>query len=365
MHELHEEYAEELAIVAWHNNDQFSFAQGDARDNWYGITGYPTVWFDGWTSVVGGYQPSSYPYYVPVMDERIPYPSNFEVFMEITPTEGTDYNVTVQIDIKNGNSTENLAGFVVLTESDLVASGSAYQFWVARNVWPSAMGMPLDYSVETSYNWNTVVTIEDNYNIENCEAIAFIQNMDTKEIYQGASLMMTDVTTAFPPATNLMFGLVGSDVVLSWTEPESDGLVGYNVYHAYDGGEFEVVAMVQETTFTHVDPEWGLHEYYVTAQYVSDESEPTATVEVLLTGIGEDFSQSVSIYPNPATDRLYIKAAQPIESVEIYNYTGQLVQQVETDAPIINLNVAGLDAGIYMLRLKTENGTATRSVVIE
>jgi hypothetical protein len=365
LHELHEEYAEELAIIAWHNGDQFSFAQGDARDNWYGITGYPTVWFDGWSSVVGGYQPSSYPYYVPVMEDRVPYPSNFEVFMEITPSEGTDYNVTAQIDIKNGNSSENLAGFVVLTESDLVAAGSANQFWVARNVWPDAMGMPLDYSVETSYNWNTVVTIEDDYVLENCEAIVFIQNMDTKEIYQGTSLMMTEITTAFPAPSNLAYELVEGDVVLTWDEPEGDGLVGYNIYHAFEGGDFEVVANVQEATFTHADPEWGMHAYYVTAKYVSEESEPTNTVEVIITGIGEDLSQAVSIYPNPASDRLYIKAPQVIDRVEVLNYTGQLVRQFETNAGIVNLNVAGLEAGIYLLRLHMDAGMATRSVVIE
>lgn len=365
MHELQQDYDESLAIIAWHNGDEFSFPEGDARDNWYGITGYPTVWFDGWTPVVGGYTPSSYPYYVPVMEERVPYPSNFEVFMEITPAEGTDYNIAAQIDIKNGNSTENLAGFVVLTETEIPSPGSEDQKWVARNVWPDAMGMPLDFSVETSYNWNTVVTIEDDYVFENCEAIVFIQNMDTREIYQGTSLMMTEITTEFPPAANFTLELQGSDVVLTWEDPGSDGITGFNIYHAFDNGEFELLDFASENIFVHSDPEWGLHQYYVTAKYVSGESEPTEVLEVLLTGVTNPVSQQVSVYPNPASGRICIKSDSKIEHVDIINATGKVVYEIGSDSRILNLNTANLEAGLYLFVIQTASGHLTETVIIE
>ena len=163
------------------------------RDGYYSITGYPTVWFDGWQSVVGGYQPSSYPYYVPVMDERVPYPSNFEVMFDIHNVDGTNLNVESTVEIKNGNNSENLAVFVVLTETDLESPGNENQNFVARNVYPDGMGMPVDFSTQTSVTWETAVTIEDEYNIENCEIVVFIQNMDTKEIYQGHSKMAYEI----------------------------------------------------------------------------------------------------------------------------------------------------------------------------
>lgn len=163
------------------------------RDGWYSITGYPTVWFDGWQSVVGGYQPSSYPYYVPVMDERVPYPSNFKVTFDIHNVDGTNLNVESTVEIKNGNNSENLAVFVVLTETDLESPGNENQNFVARNVYPDGMGMPVDFSTQTSVTWETPVTIEDEYEIENCEIVVFIQNMDTKEIYQGDSKMAYEI----------------------------------------------------------------------------------------------------------------------------------------------------------------------------
>lgn len=367
MHELHQDYPESLAIIAWHTGDEFEFQGSTARtDNFWGVSAFPTVWFDGYADVLGGYQPSSYPYYLPVMEERVPWPSNYEVFLEITPTESTDYNVTTRIDIKNGNSTENLAAFVFLTETDIPSPGNSDQAWVARSVWPDALtGTPLDFSVETSHTWNTVVTIEDNYVYENCEVVAFIENMDTKEIYQGTSLMMTDVTSAFPPPTNLVYELEGGNVVLNWDEPVSDGLVGYNVYHSFESGAFEILALAGENTFTHVNPDWGLHQYYITAVYVTEESDPTNTIEVLITNIGEDISSKIEIYPNPVTERVNIKANTRINQIDVYNHTGQVVKRIKGASNIINIDVKDLQAGLYLFKLTTEKGFAVKQIMVK
>ena len=82
---------------------------------------------------------------------------------------------------------------MVLTETDLESPGNENQNFVARNVYPDGMGMPVDFSTQTSVTWETPVTIEDEYEIENCEIVVFIQNMDTKEIYQGDSKMAYEI----------------------------------------------------------------------------------------------------------------------------------------------------------------------------
>ena len=194
MDQLHQENPNTISVIAWHVGDVFELPEGIVRDDWYAIEGYPTVWFDGWENVLGGYTPTSYPYYVPVYEERIGIPSNFSIEMEITNTDATEYNVDATVEVLEGVNTENLAFFVVLTETDLESSGDENQNFVARNVYPDAMGLPVDFSVQTIQTFNTVITLEDEYVFENCEVIVFIQNMDTKEIYQGTSLMMTDIT---------------------------------------------------------------------------------------------------------------------------------------------------------------------------
>lgn len=279
MHELHDEYFESLAIIAWHTGDEFEFMGSTNRTNYWGVTGFPTVWFDGYMSVVGGYQPSSYPYYVPVMEERVPYPSNFAVDMVISNTEAMDYNVDVTFEIMNGNSTENLAGFIVLTETDVISPGNEDQAWVARSVYPEdgTTGFPLDFSATTTQSMSTTITIEDGYIHENCEVIAFIQNMDTKEVYQGNSLMATDITI----------------------------------------------------------------------------------------GVDERPAFQLEVYPNPANDRVNIKADSKIENVKVYSHTGQLVYETTAGSNNLNLNTAQFEAGLYLFRIQTVQGVVTESVIVE
>jgi len=162
------------------------------RFDWFEVVGYPTVWFDGVTAIVGTGQPM-FPVFLPLYEERIDYPSNFNIEMEISNVEGIDYNVNTTIELLEGINTENLALFVVLTESDLESPGVENQNFVARNIYPDGMGLAVDFSTQAIQTFNTIITLEDEYVFENCEVVVFIQNMDTKEIYQGTSKMMTEI----------------------------------------------------------------------------------------------------------------------------------------------------------------------------
>nr|NQU93353.1 T9SS type A sorting domain-containing protein [Bacteroidota bacterium] len=194
MHELHQEFPTTLAAIAWHSGDFLEFPGASDRINFYGITGYPTAEFDGIEEVIGGYDPTSYPYYLPVFEQRMNTPVNFEIDMEISNVDATDYNVWASFEILEGTNEENLAAFVVLTETDLIVPGETDQVFVARSVWPDAtVGHALDFSSQTLHEINTTVTLEDDYIFENCEVVVFLQNMDTKEIYQGTSKMMTEI----------------------------------------------------------------------------------------------------------------------------------------------------------------------------
>ena len=45
---------DEVIILAYHNYDSFSISYCPTRVAYYSVTAHPTVWFDGWTNVIGG-----------------------------------------------------------------------------------------------------------------------------------------------------------------------------------------------------------------------------------------------------------------------------------------------------------------------
>ena len=198
--QLHQENPQTLVVIEWHDGDEFEFTQSTERINYYGITGFPTAVFDGVEQFVGGYTPTSYPYYVPIFEGRIGTPSNYTIDLEIGETDGTNFDVTVTVEILEGNTTEALSLLMVLTETDVPAIGAENQNFVARAVYPDLNGTPIDFSTQTTQTVTQTVTVEDTYVYENCEIVVFLQNLTTREIYQGTSKMMTEITGIEEPA---------------------------------------------------------------------------------------------------------------------------------------------------------------------
>ena len=73
---------------------------------------------------------------------------------------------------------------------------------------------------------------------------------------------------------------------------------------------------------------------------------------------------SISIYPNPANDRLYIEAEGEIENVVIYDIYGRhQVTKTPSHQEMTSVNVSGLKAGIYFVKINTENGEIVKRFI--
>jgi hypothetical protein len=69
---------------------------------------------------------------------------------------------------------------------------------------------------------------------------------------------------------------------------------------------------------------------------------------------------AAKMYPNPATDALYIEPADAsIRSVEVYDATGKLLMNEPVTGKALKLNTASLPAGLYMVRMRGNAGTAS------
>ncbi|MBR6438415.1 MAG: T9SS type A sorting domain-containing protein [Bacteroidales bacterium] len=68
----------------------------------------------------------------------------------------------------------------------------------------------------------------------------------------------------------------------------------------------------------------------------------------------------VSIYPNPATDRLFVNA-ENVKSVEIYDILGHMVLTTTESA----IDLRNMEAGIYFVTVRSENAAKTIKLVVK
>ncbi|MCL2435223.1 MAG: T9SS type A sorting domain-containing protein, partial [Lentimicrobiaceae bacterium] len=78
-----------------------------------------------------------------------------------------------------------------------------------------------------------------------------------------------------------------------------------------------------------------------------------------------ELSNKFKIYPNPANDYLFVEGVE-IESIALYNNSGQLVKNVAAAGDIVKINTKDISAGVYFLQIKTTSGmTKTEKIAIK
>ncbi|MBO7132700.1 MAG: T9SS type A sorting domain-containing protein, partial [Bacteroidales bacterium] len=75
------------------------------------------------------------------------------------------------------------------------------------------------------------------------------------------------------------------------------------------------------------------------------------------TGIEENATLNISLFPNPATDILNITSSETISEIEIVNTLGQVVYRTEVNADNAVCDVEELTSGVYMVRIRTASAT--------
>jgi len=73
--------------------------------------------------------------------------------------------------------------------------------------------------------------------------------------------------------------------------------------------------------------------------------------------------QDIKIYPNPVSGNEITIITNSDILVEVYDVLGKKVKQQNLTANQKKINITGLKKGIYLLRLKSDNGTITKKLV--
>jgi hypothetical protein len=77
-------------------------------------------------------------------------------------------------------------------------------------------------------------------------------------------------------------------------------------------------------------------------------------------------TQSIQVFPNPASSTLHIQGTQPNSTVRLISPTGVVVHEQKNNSSNVIVNISDLSAGLYWLNVSDHNNTMiARMITIE
>jgi hypothetical protein len=218
-----------------------------------------------------------------------------------------------------------------------------------------------------SYNWNVQAYVEELGYVSSSTPLVdnHVYNNTNTELSRG---QMKETGVSTPVSSERMLG-------------------GFNIYRSVNSGAYELydfVPYVGTPNYTYLDSEsaGGLvigstYCYKVTSVWESETDyceSPAALaalnpindfVCILYTSVNSLNESMISVYPNPARDQFTVSSGSQISRISVINYVGQVVYDAEAGGQTkVDLNTAGYEAGVYMVKIATTEGIVTKRVTI-
>ncbi len=174
---------------------------------------------------------------------------------------------------------------------------------------------------------------------------------------------------------NLVISVFGSTMGLIWTPYEDEsGSFAPGKYYIYKGtspSDLQLLDSVSGSVTSYNDINVFNTYYYmvgvkkaggcdVTKDFISE----SFSNKKLNFGssVNEYLLSDLSIYPNPVCDRLNINIDEKAD-MEIMNIRGQILVTKTLTEKLNNIDISGLTAGIYTLRIKTAKGVVVKKLI--
>lgn len=174
---------------------------------------------------------------------------------------------------------------------------------------------------------------------------------------------MASLTINEPPTANMT--LSSTTVNIGDTVSLTNTSIGSTSCVIDFGDGTPVITSCADTS--HIYTVAGTYTVTITATNACGSDSYTQTVTVnAITGIGSStLENSLSIFPNPATDRFTLRtpllAGRPLAA--LYTMSGELVMQVNlAGVTSTEISTSALAAGVYFLRVTDANGTVVKRV---
>jgi hypothetical protein len=111
------------------------------------------------------------------------------------------------------------------------------------------------------------------------------------------------------------------------------------------------------------------YSYYLTFLKTSGSSVDGQVVKFTTysTSINDDSKLSeINIYPNPATNVVYINSSIKVEKVEILNLLGKIIllQKIDQNSNS-EINISGFSRGVYLIKITADNKSVIKTLMVQ
>lgn len=168
-------------------------------------------------------------------------------------------------------------------------------------------------------------------------------------------------------------GLSGNEetngIVLNW-QNNSVILNGTNIYRKKEGEDWQLIGNTSQSTTTFVDNQAekdNTYQYRISSFTEIGESFSNE-IEVSVTAfqpLSIEAETSLSIYPNPATNKLNIKTLSMLQGYNIYKLNGKSALSGVFKKSNYEIEISTLSPGVYVLELERVNGNHMRELFLK
>lgn len=387
-------HGDEVTLIKYQMNwpnagDPYYTAEGGVRRGYYGVNAVPDLYVDGKTcgtsstAVNNAFNNSKATMTYLEIDSKHEIQGN-KVFIDCNIIPYANYNgITLQIGVIEKKTTGNVA-----------TNGETEFHNVMMKMVPDATGTPLNLTGNQVFNLTYTVDMTGTHveQMTDLMVAIFVQENSTKTILNSNYSVETGSLLSITPANGSSNVSVTNALKANFHQavrmPNGSAITNDNVASVITlkennslGANFPFTAEINAgktiITITPTAPLKSLQQYYFNiGELENNLGIPTIpgmsvfTTEFSTIGFDDPKISAITIYPNPASEKIYVKSnnISAIKSIELVNSIGTVVRYISTPQTTLNevsVKVSDLPTGIYFVRVISDSNIQTSRVVIK
>ncbi len=338
------------------SGDPYYTLEGGTRRNYYGVSFVPDLYVNGSqvATNIGAVQTA--------YNTTVALNSFIEVVSEFSIT-GTVIDISTTLLAWDQVGQVRVHNIVCeeVTTGNVASNGETEFHHVMMDMIPDANGAVVDLQfgapVQLKYTVNLSGTHVEQY--DDLLVAVLVQNQGTKQMLQSA-YGVEDANYSTEARLSMIY-LDG--VPLPGFDPN---VLEYDVILP-EGTQFEPyleAVPMDDGAMTLVNPAFQLPGDAVVDVYAENRYDNQRYIVhyTVFTGVPDESAPLVQVYPNPATDELFINGLKDAQ-IELISLDGKQVKRAEGFSGG-SIDISGLNNGIYILRITTHEGDVLRKKIV-